>query len=184
MNQAERSAWVEQLADRHGRMVFGVAWRVLGRVEDAEDVLQNVFLKVLKSGPFDDSIHEWGAYLRVMAMRAAIDVLRRRRGIQLDPEVLDDMPDIGEATPREEAERNEKLEMLRKGLAELPAQDAEMFSLKYFEEMSYEAIAGRYGIPVNRVGVRLHRARKRLIELMAPLLGSAAVKETIHDSQP
>lgn len=182
LNQAERSAWVEQLADRHGRMVFGVAWRVLGCVEDAEDVLQNVFLKVLKAGPFDDSIHEWGAYLRVMATRMAIDALRRRRhGVHLDPEMLDEMPGDDEATPREEAERNQRLEMLRKGLAALPAQDAELFTLRHFEEMSYEAIAERYGIPVNRVGVRLHRVRKRLIEAMAPLLGPAAVKETIHD---
>ncbi len=182
MNQAERSAWVEQLADRHGRMVFGVAWRVLGRVEDAEDVLQNVFLKVLKSGPFDDSIREWGAYLRVMATRMAIDALRRRRhGVPLDPEAFDELPDADESTPRDEAERNQKLDMLRQSLAVLPAQDAELFTLKYFEEMSYEALAQKFGISVNRVGVRLHRVRRRLIDMMAPLLGPAAVKETIHD---
>ncbi len=63
----------------------------------------------------------------------------------------------------------------------LPAQDAELFTLKYFEEMSYEALAQKFGISVNRVGVRLHRVRRRLIDMMAPLLGPAAVKETIHD---
>ncbi|MCE5231406.1 sigma-70 family RNA polymerase sigma factor [bacterium] len=182
MNQAERSAWVEELADRHGRMVFGVAWHVLGRVEDAEDVLQEVFLKVLNAGPPAESVKEWGAYLRVMATRSAIDLLRRRkRGVCVNAEDLDEIPDPSDATPRDQAERNEHMNLLRQGLATLPPKDAQIFALRHFEDLSYEELADRFGMPVSRVGVKLHRARKRLVEWLSPLLKPAAVKETSHE---
>lgn len=72
---------VAELADRHGRMVFATAYRVLGRAEEAEDVLQEVFLKVLQSwnGRLKpDTVQDWGAYLRVTAARCAVDLLRRK----------------------------------------------------------------------------------------------------------
>ena len=93
----KRAKRVEELVERHGRMVFATAYRILGVAEDAEDVLQDVFMKVLgnwRSRPNLDAVRDWGAWLRVAATRRAVDVLRRNRkreysvgdNIELTPE--------------------------------------------------------------------------------------------------
>ena len=56
---SDRRAWVEQLSERHGRAVFHAAYRVLGDAEDAEDALQDVFLKLLQGKIRRDSVREW-----------------------------------------------------------------------------------------------------------------------------
>ncbi len=169
MNQA--NDWVGRLAESHGRMVLAAAWRVLGRSDDAEDVLQEVFLRLLRMDPATLDVRDWGAYLRVAAVRAAIDQLRRNRQLRhVDPAALERVPDGADRSPTALAERHERAELLRAALARLPEREATLFALRHFEELSYEEIAERLEIPVGRVGVALHRARKRLAALLAPLL--------------
>jgi len=75
-----------------------------------------------------------------------------------------------QAGPQEQAEGAELAERLRAALAELPNRQAEAFCLRWLDEMSYQQIGERLGLDANAVGVLLHRARKRLREL----LGSTA----------
>jgi len=58
----------------------------------------------------------------------------------------------------------EKMDRLRQAVAALPERDAQVFTMRYFEEFSYEAIATQMGLSINLVGVILHRARKTLRE--------------------
>ena len=72
---------VAELVDRYGRMVFATAYRILGKADDAEDALQDAFLKLM--GAWDrrlgsTTVQDWGAYLRVMATRSAINLLRAK----------------------------------------------------------------------------------------------------------
>ncbi len=67
--------WVTELSEHFGRMVYATAYRVLGNHQDAEDILQDVFLKLLggwgkRIQP--ETVRDWGAYLRVTALRCAI----------------------------------------------------------------------------------------------------------------
>jgi RNA polymerase sigma-70 factor, ECF subfamily len=154
---------VSDLADQYGRSVCATAYRVLGNVHDAEDVLQQVFLKLLGVGnghATHEPVHDWGAYLRTMASRMALDLLRakrqrRRREMPLTSDILD---------PQERAETTDEMERLRQAIAALPERDAWVFSLRYFEEFSYEAIAEQTGLNVDLIGVILHRSRKALRE--------------------
>ena len=170
----ERTERVARLIDQHGRMVFATAYRILGHPEDAQDVLQNVFLKVLarwnrRLKPH--AIRDWGAYLRVAATRNAVDQLRRNRyrerNIGEDVETLQ-APD--RQNPRATAARREKARLLRQALRALPKREARVFALRHFEDLSYEQIAQHTGLSVNHVGVVLHRARERLRKTLEPLL--------------
>lgn len=166
---------VEQLAERHGWMVFATAHRVLGNPEDAEDVLQEVFLKLLTSRNGRrgaDAVRDWGAYLRVTASRCAVDLLRRRSRWKKDgPELPEDAPAPADQNPRQSAIRRQKAAILRRAVASLPKREARIFALRYFEDLSYEQIAEQTGRTVSSVGVILHRARKRLREILEPILG-------------
>ena len=74
--------------------------------------------------------------------------------------------------------------LLRQALRELSARDARIFALHYFEEFPYEAIASEMKLSVNQVGVILHRARRRLREILEPVLKPLAPPATQAASEP
>ena len=175
-NRAEQ---VEQLAHEHGRMVFATAYRILGNAEDAEDAQQEVFLKMLRTwnrSLKSDAIRDWGAFLRVVASRAAVDLLRRnRRGKQNKEERSyaagrEELLALDRRNPRSEAIRHEQAKLLRQSLSALPKREACVFTLRYFEDFSYEQIAKHMGLSVSLVGVTLHRTRERLRKTLEPLV--------------
>jgi len=168
---------VDDLVNRHGRMVFTTAWRILGESTSAEDVLQTVFLKVLHLKDRQHAeIREWGAWLRVLATRCALDELRSRRHHVLDSEEL---PDSFLASPDDDPHQllheKQNAARMRRLLRELPDKDARIFALRFFEELSYEEIAAALNLSVNQVGVSLHRSRKRLSVLLEKREAAGAV---------
>ena len=182
--EPDRTQWVEQLADRHGRMVLGAAYRVLGDVEAAEDVLQDVFVKLLKGRLGPESTVQWGAYLRVMATRQAIDVIRRNvRRKQQSLDVLADQPDQSAAHPRQEAGRKEMAAIVRCAVQQLPKDEAAIFALRHFEEMTYAEIAVEMRMTANQVGVTLHRGRKKLRKILEPLLKADRLPQARKESE-
>jgi RNA polymerase sigma-70 factor, ECF subfamily len=159
--------YVTELADRYARLVFATSYRIMGNTHDAEDVLQQVFLKLLSPRRRDvksDAIRNWGAYLRTMASRAALDLLRAKRQCRLR-----EIPLTDEVNNEQGADyavsREEEADRLRQALAALPERDALVFSLRYLEELSYEAIAEQTGLNIDLIGVVLHRSRKVLRDI-------------------
>lgn len=153
---------VTELADRYGRVVFAASYRILGNAHDAEDVLQEVFLKLLRTwGRNADAIaiSDWGPYLRTTATRAALDLLRRKRRRDNRERLLWDVM-VQNQESREAAAVEEKITGVRQAMAALSPRDACVFSLRHFENLSYEEIAAQTGLSVDLVGVTLHRARK------------------------
>jgi RNA polymerase sigma-70 factor (ECF subfamily) len=150
------------LVREHWAAIFGIAWRVLGHAQDAEDVVQEVFAQASRRSN-GRPIVSWAALLRRMATCRAMDALRRRRiTTPLDRVELaiakDDPPAI--------AARRELEARLRAALAELPPRDAEVFCLRYFEELSYREIAETLGISATAASTALYQARLRLEELL------------------
>jgi RNA polymerase sigma-70 factor (ECF subfamily) len=164
---------VAELADRHGRMVFATAYRVLGNAEDAEDALQKVFVKLLSkwNGRLKPgAVRDWGAFLRVAASRCALDMLRRKARRKRTADTLSAIGLAAEENPRHLATRREEAGLLREALSSLPKRDARVFSLRYFEDFAYAEIAEQMNVSVSQVGVILHRARKRLREILEPVV--------------
>jgi RNA polymerase sigma-70 factor (ECF subfamily) len=152
----------DALVSRLGPAVFRTAWRVLGHAADAEDVTQEVFLEAYRLRRGRD-VRSWPGLLRRLAACRALDRLRRRRDVvPLDGLALAG-PDAG---PEEDAIGRELAERLRQALAELPQREAEVFSLRYFDDLSYHEIADALGVSAGAVAVALHKARARLEALL------------------
>ncbi|MDR1727815.1 MAG: sigma-70 family RNA polymerase sigma factor [Acidobacteriota bacterium] len=150
-----------ELYERHHADVYRSAFRITGNASDAEDVLQTVFLRLLSQGgrPRLGDAQAEAAYIRRAAANAAIDVLRRRSTRAEVP--------IDTAKPHL-VQKPETLlkERLRRALATLPPQDAELFLLRFVEGFSNEELSGLFGLEKNNVAVRLHRIRQTLQEEM------------------
>ncbi len=152
--------WQRLLAE-HGPNMYRAACRILGRGEDAEDCLQEIFLELLarEDPPAADN---WSAMLRWMVTVRAIDRLRRTRSQrEVGPEPLDTTAARGD-DPAAQASAAEIGEWLRATLAELPPRRAQVFALRYFADMSYADIASVVEIERNAVGTILHDARRQL----------------------
>lgn len=147
---------LDELYTSHHAMVFRAAHRITGNAQDAEDVLQTVFLRLLKRDSMA-GIENPESYLRRSAVNAALDVVRAR---QADNTLeLERMPASGSCT-----ELRDLRDTLRRALAKLPARTAEMFALRFFEGYTNPEIARIMGLSQIVVAVTVHRTRKKLQE--------------------
>ena len=142
------------LVREHTPMAFRTAWRILGHLQDTEDVVQEALLEVFRAH-CHGKVHNWGAFVRVTATCRALDRLRRRRR----SESLPDVPSPGHESPERVAEAKELAQWLRSAVAALPPRQAEVFSLCYFGELSNAEIASALNITNDAVAVALHKAR-------------------------
>ena len=131
--------------ENHGK-VFGAAYRMTGNAADAEDVLQTVFLRLVRRDAGVDLSPSPGAYLHRAAVNAALDLLRSRGRSRSIP--LDDLPEPAHEGPEDPARRQEGREVrreLRRAVSQLSEKNAEVFSLRYFEGIDNKDIASRPG---------------------------------------
>ncbi|MGA2060919.1 MAG: RNA polymerase sigma factor [Thermoguttaceae bacterium] len=157
----------ESIVRTHGPMVFDMAWRLLGHAADTEDVVQEALLDAFRLHG-RDPVGNWGALLRHLATRRAIDRLRKRRlSAPLPPKPPAFEPAAPESQqPESVAVERELADRLRLAMAQLSNREAGVFSLRYFGEMPNADIAETLGISLDAVGVALHKARKRLKEIL------------------
>ena len=161
----------EQIVERHGPAAWRTAYRVLGNRADADESLQEAFLTALDFSR-RQAVDNWRALMIRLAASRAIDRLRARdRRRQREQNALSRLPRSVPTPPQQNILDQEAAEMLRTALAKLPANQAQVFCLHCLDDWSYQQIAEQLSISASAVGVLLHRARKRLRSLMAPLAG-------------
>jgi RNA polymerase sigma-70 factor (ECF subfamily) len=156
----QSSPGLEETFHRHKDMVFRAAYRVTGDARDAEDVLQTVFLRLVRNPPLPE-IRSLPAYLHRAAVNASLDLLRRRkeaRTLSLDEESNHvEALSVNSGQPATEIR-----EWLRQALARLNPRWAEMFVLRFIEDYSNREIAGMMETSPAVVAVLLHRTRAQL----------------------
>lgn len=166
------------LFQQHSRRVLSAAYRVTGSRQDAEDVLQTVFLRLARRhrdarAQLDERA---GSYLHKAGVNAAIDLLRARARAGVIP--LDDWPndpvDRATASPEADQRDRELRHRLRQALLEVPERHAEIFALRYFEDLSNKEIAALLGVSQTAVGVSLFRTRRRLRAELREFVGGDA----------
>lgn len=138
----------------HG-LVFRTAYRITGNAADAEDVLQTIFLRLLRRDPSAPVLESEESYLRRAAVNASVDLIRARQSERSLP--------LTEAAGMMAKPSNVDLrDGLRRALSELSPQAAEIFALRYFEDFTNRQIANALQISQVLVAVKLHRARQQL----------------------
>ena len=156
----------------YGRLVYTVAYRVLGDVGSAEDARQQTFVQAWQNASSFDPRRSLAPWLATIAGRAAIDIYRRNRRhhghIALDALGRDEQ-DM--SSPPPSAERIYDAWQVRRAVAALPDQDRQVIDLQHFGELTHTEIAERLDIPLGTVKSRSFRAHRRLAGLLAQLRG-------------
>jgi len=145
----------------HHGLVFRTAYRITGNAADAEDVLQVVFMRLLRRGSQVETLDNQEGYLRRAAINAALDVIRSRQADRT-VELTTDLPH--DETP-------ELRRALARALAQLPSRSAEVFTLRFLEGFTNPEIAEILGISRVLVAVIVHRTRQQLRKELGSYLG-------------
>ncbi len=168
------TADLKSLYDRHSRMILQTAWRITGHREDAEDVLQQVFLRLLGTHSPDTIPTIRGGYLRRAAVNASLDIIRSRKArpdqVSSEGNPGYQVPSSAE-NPEETLRTRDLAEALLQAVLQLNSRAAEAFILRDIEGLSSEKIAEILGTTPNTVSVTCHRARTRLMEILSSWVG-------------
>jgi RNA polymerase sigma-70 factor (ECF subfamily) len=165
---ARDEAALAQLYDRYDRILFGLLMRILNNREEAEDVLQEVFLQVWrKAEDFDETRGRPFTWLVTLARSRGIDRLRalasRERVAEAGArEVSEEISDA--AT---DALKSEQRGLVSDALAKLPDEQKRTIMLAYFDGLTQTEIATRLGAPLGTVKTRMRTGMIRLRELLA-----------------
>lgn len=143
-----------RLFDEHHGLIFRTAYRLTGSAADAEDVLQTIFLRLVRSDNATVPASE-ESYFRRAAVNASLDLLRARHTDRSAS--FDELP-----SNASDPDRRELQESLRRAFATLSPRSAEIFALRHVEDFSNGEIARMLSISQILVAVTLHRARRQL----------------------
>jgi RNA polymerase sigma-70 factor, ECF subfamily len=165
--------WEEILAV-HGQMAVLTAWRILGRTQDTEDVVQESWMECLRLRSSGD-IQDWGAAIRVITTRRAIDRLRKRakEETRFIHSEWKEHPVAPEPSPETSMYETELAEGLRRAIAVLTEHEATVFSLSCLCGESNSEIASTLKISPSNVSSTLHKAREKLRTLLASFVDSS-----------
>jgi len=163
---------LEQIFREHHAGVLRAAYRITGNASDAEDVLQTVFMRLVRRTPDAPPMDNVGAYLHRSAVNAALDLVRDRRDskhVALDVQAPLLASQEAPADSRQQA--RELRDCIRRAIGRLAPRTAEIFALHYFEGHSNSQIAEMLDLSPGGVGVTLHRARTQLQGEISRFLG-------------
>jgi RNA polymerase sigma-70 factor (ECF subfamily) len=156
---AGESAALGELYDLHAARTNALALRILRNAQEAEDVVQEVFLQAWRqAGRFDARRGTVEAWLLTIARTRAVDRLRRRTSRREAPSEA--------APPASEPPATEEALAVRKALEGLSADQRQAVELAYYDGLTQTEIAARLGQPLGTIKTRIRTAMSRLREVL------------------
>lgn len=161
--KAEPMTKWDRIVGEHGPKVFRIAQRLLGSIDDAEDVMQEVFCEAYQLQR-RETVNNWAGLLQRIATNRALDCLRRRKpSVELNGREFSLVKDC----PAQIAVSRELAQRLRDAVAQLPQQQAAVFCLRYFDDYSSRQISETLNLEPSSVSSSLHKARVKLKSLLS-----------------
>jgi RNA polymerase sigma-70 factor (ECF subfamily) len=160
----ENDAWSEIVA-RYRRRVFHIAYKFTSKHDQAEDLTQDIFVKLLRSL---DKFHrdaDFGTWLTSVARHYCIDHYRaskREREVLVEDLVAFDHAPAASGNPYRALEDSDTKTLLRRGLDQLPPKLREAVVLRDLQGLTYQEMASRLGLPEGTVKSRINRGREEL----------------------
>jgi len=159
----------ERIFREHGALVYRTAYAVMGNREDADDILQTIFLRLLRREFPTDLNRNPKGYLYRATVNLSLDTLKIRRR---HPRRTDDPETVETPASSSDISFDDKMhDRLYEAIAQLDPQAAEILILRYVHNTSDAAIAKMLGVSRTVVAVRLFRTRARLKKLIRSSLG-------------
>jgi RNA polymerase sigma-70 factor (ECF subfamily) len=161
----DQHAW-EQIVRIHWRKVFNVAYKFVGKHDEAEDLAQDIFLKIFKSLNTFDRRANFQTWLISVSRNLCIDhyrsVRKERETIDRDVDPGDLMPVSVEVSPYMALEARDRVSMLREAMTSLPDTLRTAVLLRDIQELTYQEIADQLELPEGTVKSRINRGRTEL----------------------
>lgn len=160
MADGDQTALAE-LYDRHARLIFSLALRILQDRGEAEDVVQEVFTQAWnQAGRYDAEKGAVGAWMLMMARSRAIDRLRARRARAHEPVDPQDMLNVSDRSIPQDIQllSSEQVSRLQSALKELPVAQRVALELAYYEGFTHVQIAERLAEPLGTIKSRIRQA--------------------------
>ncbi len=169
-----REAALAELYDRYGRLVFSVAYRIVGSAQTAEEITLDVFTRAWEKGhTYDDTKSKVSTWLTRLARNRAIDHLRQEKirpekdsiewtEITAVPVTMSQQPEVQVALTMQQ-------ETVRRALATLSENQQEALSLAYFKGMSHQEIANYLEEPLGTVKGRIRAGMKALKHILTDM---------------
>jgi RNA polymerase sigma-70 factor (ECF subfamily) len=163
--RGDESAW-NTIVQQHRRKIFNVAYKFVGRHEEAEDLTQDILLKVFKSLDTFDRRANFQTWLISVSRNLCIDHYRKvrqeRQRVDRRVDASELSPVSDEPGPMAALEQQDRVVLLREALAALPESLRAAVLLRDIQELSYQEIADRLGLPEGTVKSRINRGRTEL----------------------
>jgi RNA polymerase sigma-70 factor (ECF subfamily) len=172
----EDSAW-EALLSVHTRKIYNLCYRFTGRVEEAEDVTQEVFIKVFQTlRSYDAAQGSFSTWLNRVARNHLVDHYRRARKDRLTSSLDDELPAAQQKAspqvePTSQVESRERREILQLALDKLSPDLREAVILRDLHDLDYEEIAQVLEVPQGTVKSRINRGRLELGRVLKRMEG-------------
>jgi RNA polymerase sigma-70 factor (ECF subfamily) len=176
--ERENDAWSEIVA-RYRRRVFHIAYKFTSKHDQAEDLTQDIFVKLLRSL---DKFHrdaDFGTWLTSVARHYCIDHYRaakREREVLVEDLVAFDHAPAASGNPHRALEERDSKTLLRRGLDQLPAKLREAVVLRDLQGLTYQEMASRLGLPEGTVKSRINRGREELARRLLKVQQAARLR--------
>jgi RNA polymerase sigma-70 factor (ECF subfamily) len=163
--KGDQTAW-DTIVTQHRRRVFNIAYKFVGRHDQAEDLTQDVFLKLYRSLNTFDRRANFQTWLISVSRNLCIDhyrsARRERETINRDLDPANLAPAAPGASAYARLESRDRVELLRDALAKLPPTLRAAVMLRDLQELTYQEIADRLRVPEGTVKSRINRGRTEL----------------------
>ena len=170
--EGDQTAW-ETIVRLYWRKVFNIAYKFVGRHDEAEDLTQDVFLKLFKSIRTFDRRANFSTWLISVSRNLCIDhyrsVRREHDAVTHDIDVVTLAQPSTSDSPHAMLERRDRVALLRTALDKLAPSLRTAVMLRDIQELSYQEIARRLGVPEGTVKSRINRGRTELARQIARL---------------
>ena len=170
----DQLAW-EAIVRQYRRKVFNVAYKFVGKHDEAEDLTQDIFLKIFKSLETFDRRANFQTWLISVSRNLCID---HYRSVRKERETIDrdvDTSELSAAAPGQSQiaalEQRDRVELLREALASLPKTLRTAVLMRDLQELSYHEIARELRLPEGTVKSRINRGRSELARQIRKLRG-------------
>jgi RNA polymerase sigma factor (sigma-70 family) len=163
--RGDQAAW-ESIVQQYRRRVFNIAYKFVGKHDEAEDLTQDIFLRIFKSLDTFDRRANFQTWLISVSRNLCIDhyrsVRKEREAIDRDVNADELSPISREPSPMATLEQRDRVVLLRTALAELPDTLRTAVLMRDIREMSYQEIADTLRLPEGTVKSRINRGRTEL----------------------
>ncbi|MGB3293478.1 MAG: sigma-70 family RNA polymerase sigma factor [Phormidesmis sp.] len=155
------------LYDRHASLVYGISLKVLGNAQEAEDLTQDIFVKLAQQASYDPKRGSLRTFLMILTRSRAIDRVRSRQSSQTNKARW--QADYLPPTPSLSADdmiEDEQSQDIKAALAQLSEQQQQVLYLAYYEGFTQTAIADQLNAPLSTIKARARRGLRQLRRIL------------------